>query len=638
MAYSLLSSSSTLIPISVTATSSVPEIPTNTTAPTSLGTTASTTSACSTPASDVWNYFKRIEGEPKARCTKCGNVYAYRGGTTNLRNHLLAKHSSMYKAADDKTQRKLTFKAQKCSKEKEKEITYRILYMICEDLRPVRMVECTGFKSLMSYLEPGYQIPSRKYFTRLLQQQYLSCKEVLITKFEKEAVSIALTTDIWTSRAVEVYITVTAHYLDPSWKMQSYVLQTSAFPERHTGIEIAGKLKDISDHFKITSKVSVTVHDQASNMLNSLDLLESELGWKSLKCSAHCLQLCLKPDFEIPSINRLLAAARKLVGHFNHSVVATEALKRKHQQMNSDTNHKFKKLIKDCSTRWNSSFFMLERLLQLHWPITAVLSDETVTKRSDRYLDLKTEQWNLASELIKVLKPFDVATTFFSYEEGTTISCILPILHGVVQSLSFTADDSTSIRTFKDTVSKDIKRRWELDSYTSDNILLLSSMLDPRFKDLTFVPSNEKEALKDEIVKRLEKIKEDQDKNHGEESSDEEIQSKTKKQKPSALDYLLGPETEKSGLTAREELDTYLTEVEAPRSTSPTLWWKSNNSRFPLLCRIAMAFLNIPATSTPSERVFSTAGNTVTQQRSCLKPKNVDAIIFLNKNIDLFSM
>ena len=97
-------------------------------------------------------------------------MYAYRGGTTNLRNHLLAKHSSIY-------------------------------------------------------------------FTSLLQQQYLSCKEVSITKFEKEAIIIALTTDIWTSQAVEAYITVTTHYLDPSWKMQSYVLQASAFPERHTGIE-----------------------------------------------------------------------------------------------------------------------------------------------------------------------------------------------------------------------------------------------------------------------------------------------------------------------------------------------------------------------------------------------------------------
>ena len=156
----------------------------------------------------------------------------------------------MYKA-DDKTQRKLMFKAEKCSKEKEKEITYRILYMILADLRPVQMVKCTGFKSLKSYLEPGYQIPSRKYFTSLLQQQHLSCKEVLITKFEKEAVSFALTTNIWTSPVVETYITVMAHYLDSSWKMQLYVLQTSAFPERHTGIEIGVKLKDISDHFTI---------------------------------------------------------------------------------------------------------------------------------------------------------------------------------------------------------------------------------------------------------------------------------------------------------------------------------------------------------------------------------------------------
>ena len=54
---------------------------------------------------------------------------------------------------------------------------------------------------------------------------------------------IVLTTDICTSRAVEAYITVTAHYLDPLWTMKSYVLETSVFLERHTGIEISVKLK-----------------------------------------------------------------------------------------------------------------------------------------------------------------------------------------------------------------------------------------------------------------------------------------------------------------------------------------------------------------------------------------------------------
>ena len=72
-----------------------------------------------------------------------------------------------------------------------------------------------------------------------------------------------------------------------------------------------------------------------------------------------------------------------------------------------------KKLIQDCETRWNSTFHMLEHLLEMRWPVSAVLSCDRVTKRSDRYLDLKSEQWTLAEELVKALKPFEVATTFF---------------------------------------------------------------------------------------------------------------------------------------------------------------------------------------------------------------------------------
>lgn len=45
----------------------------------------------------------------------------------------------------------------------------------------------------------------------------------------------------------------------------------------------------------------------------------------------------------------------------------------------------------------------------MRWPISA---DEDVTKRNDRYFDLTNEQWELAQELIKILKPFEVATTF----------------------------------------------------------------------------------------------------------------------------------------------------------------------------------------------------------------------------------
>ena len=117
-----------------------------------------------------------------------------------------------------------------------------------------------------------------------------------------------------------------------------------------------------------------------------------------------------------------------------------------------------------------------------------------------------------------------------------------------------------------------------------------------------------------------------------EDGTEEAEVSAAKRKKVKALDYLLGPEVEKTGFTPREEFDSFLAEIEAPRSTSPN---KDNNSRFSLVSKVAQCYLNIPATSTPSERVFSIPGNTVTQKRSCLKPKNVNAIIFLNKNMNV---
>ena len=89
----------------------------------------------------------------------------------------------------------------------------------------------------------------------------------------------------------------------------------------------------------------------------SLAILNRGLGWESLHCSVHCLQLCLEAGFSINAINRLLGAARKLVGHFNHSVVASEELKRRQAQMEL----REKKLVQECATRWNTSFYMLDK-------------------------------------------------------------------------------------------------------------------------------------------------------------------------------------------------------------------------------------------------------------------------------------
>lgn len=100
--------------------------------------------------------------------------------------------------------------------------------------------------------------------------------------------------------------------------------------------------------------------------------------------------------------------------------------------------------------------------------------------------------------------------------------------------------------------------------------------------------------------------------------------------------------------------DVYVTKVEKPRPIlqiiedvvqkytdlepipfmlDPLLLWKSHESMLPLLSRKARQLLCIPATSVPSERVFNTAGDILSAQRSTLKSKHVDYLIFLKKNL-----
>lgn len=81
------------------------------------------------------------------------------------------------------------------------------------------------------------------------------------------------------------------------------------------------------------------------------------------------------------------------------------------------------------------------------------------------------------------------------------------------------------------------------------------------------------------------------------------------------------------------EVNIYLMTPTIDGEEDPLAWWKVHRVNFPMLSKLARKFLCIPATSSPSERVFSAGGNVVTCQRSCLKPAKVDMLVFLTKNL-----
>lgn len=55
----------------------------------------------------------------------------------------------------------------------------------------------------------------------------------------------------------------------------------------------------------------------------------------------------------------------------------------------------------------------------------------------------------------------------------------------------------------------------------------------------------------------------------------------------------------------------------------PIAWWQDHRSTFPLLLDLAVRVLCVPALSATSERLFSEAGLTLTENRARLKGFNI---------------
>ena len=605
-----------------------------------------------TTRSDVWDHFKK--GDKTAICCHCRKELSYCGGTTNLRDHLIRIHPLKYTADVDKskvsTAKIDTFVSKTiCSESHAKKITNLMAEMLVLDLRPAATVEGVGFKRLINYLEPNYRVPSAMHMAKCVTEKYEAAKNTLIGML-KEPTHVALSTDIWTSIATQAYITVTIHYVSPNWELNTFLLQTIEFPENHNADNISEKIKEILANFSLDChKVVATVHDQGSNMEAFSRLMKEQYRWESTNCAAHRIQLCVEDGLKINAIARLVGAGRKLVSHFRHSSVATAALADRQKSMSMPV----KKLIQDCATRWNSTYYLLQRIVETRWPISAVLSDERVTKRSDRFLDLRNEQWELAKRLLGPLQQIETATTYFSEEEKVSISTVLPILFAIIDNLKASDEDCNVVKEFKLTVIQSIQRRWNLSDLSP--ILGLCTVLDARFKHLKFLDETTRSDVLHVLQSNTEILMSDRDldpdctmaddvvlisQESQETSHQENLQDdmptakKARSHEKSALDILLGPEDNSQGnISITDEIEMYLQSKPPPRSTNIFEWWKLNEPRYPNIARLAKSMLCIPATSTAAERIFSSAGITISKKRSCLKPENLDKILFLNKNL-----
>ncbi|XP_071371643.1 E3 SUMO-protein ligase ZBED1-like [Centroberyx affinis] len=514
------------------------------------------------------------------------------------------------------------------------------------DMRPINVVEGEGFRKLMKTMEPDYTVPKRSSISHTLSLKYSDLRDQISTHVENST-ALSFTTDIWTSVSMEAYMAVTCHFITQEWELCAFVLETKLMEGSHTGVNIAQQLGEVADAFAIPNYKRVAiVHDNASNMKLCTETLKKEPEkWGDVQgvyCSGHTLQLCINTALKQDRIRRTVSAARNLVGHFKKSAKATAALKEKQKQQNV-VEHK---LIQDVATRWNSTCEMLDQLVEQRWPVTAVLSDPSITKKGDRTLDLTADQWKLAQETAEVLGPLITLTELLSQEENLSLSATVPMLFNLKKRhLSPEEDDSPAITEIKTTLVTEIDSRWQLLSLEPSSIYLLSSALDQRFKQLKFLDKEKKDLVYIEVVRLAEHLNQRQtvrevegDLAASHEEEETAMPPPNKKKHQEIVSMLMQTdsddeeEEEHDGDSAKKEMEQYLRDTTKVQS-GPLAWWKQNSDRYSKLAFAAKHCLCVPATSTPSERIFSKAGYVVNKTRSSLLPENVDKLIFLAHNM-----
>lgn len=407
--------------------------------------------------STVWEHFKLINSDKEAKCTLCDATFKYNSSTSSLSYHLNNVHAAvLYGRSASQPPITAVFGRRVCDDRRAEGITERICNMIEKDLMPISTVEKEGFRELMQFLEPGYNIPSRVTITTRLEARYQKKKDELKTMLTTE--TVALTTDCWTALTTESYITVTCHYADKDWKLKSAVLLTASMPERHTADNLADKLNQVVDTWGLAGRVTACVHDNARNIVLANN--SARVRWNSVPCYAHTLNLAVNDGFTAAGVNRLIVAAGRLVKHFHHSTVATKALEAKQNQMQLPPH----RLIKSCKTRWNSVCDMFDRLVEQRWAVTAVLSDRSVTKLADaRTLELRDDYWQLMEDIAPVLGALKCATTVMSTETEVSISNTYPITFGLLNKHLVAVDgDSPKVSEFKYKVRHSLGERMKV--------------------------------------------------------------------------------------------------------------------------------------------------------------------------------
>jgi hypothetical protein len=283
---------------------------------------------------------------------------------------------------------------------------------------------------------------------------------------------------------------------------------------------------------------------------------------------------------------------------------------------------------------------------------------------------LTDSEVQICEHLLRVLRPCKNVTTVLQGKRFVTASTAGPLVKtcgAQATAISEELPEDSPVRDVATALAKAVSDRFA-DTHKHE---IIAHILDPRFKrpvddylaaawqelgsqfglevQLVALEQQQQQQQAADKKEREEKEKAEKQKQKAK-AKDGKVEKKVAAAKPEAATsqpttfqpavedlvriFGLGlAETEQPKRDPYNELNEYLLkEPVLGIREDPLKWWRDNRSRYPVLERLARKYLCIQATSVPTERVWSTAGNVLTARRSSLHPLNLECLVLIHEN------
>ena len=386
----------------------------------------------------------------------------------------------------NKRKRKTSSSSPLVPKFDQEKLKYLLVKMFIALELPFSKVEHPDFQEFISNLNPKFSLISRTTLARdtllLWDVEKAKLKIFLAQHWQR----VSLTADTWTSIQNLCYMCVTAHFIDNNWTLQNRVLSFCQVTG-HTGEVMANTIDNCLTEWGLNNIMAVTLDNASSNDLGIKHLKKKLLSCNSLlmrgeymhlRCCAHILNLIVKEGLK--DLEKSVLRIRGAVKYARSSPHRFAKFKTCVERSNTE----YKGLVcLDVETRWNSTYLMLDSTLkhQKAFEVLEIQDPKYTEELLEKCKGVPTSSdWKEAENILPFLKILYDATLRVSGSYVASNMYMLEVfdIWGKINKMCHSKDVLLRDATVK--MKKKYEKYWGKPGLL--NMLLMSSVLDPRYK------------------------------------------------------------------------------------------------------------------------------------------------------------